>query len=270
VRATVASICGLVLLLGACTAKAPPAPAPGPERAGWSIDFTGEGDVPAGEVPAWADGQGFTRILGNPVYFFLEGGGLHLVAKPGPIHRKRVLLAITNRDKLKSGLESKVLLRLTPGDFALDPAEYPRLRVRMAPVTLPGKGADLRDPDLNDACLYLLLGFGEPIHEFSGIPLPDTVAYVWANREWESETASDPDYREFLRYVAIGHGDADPGRIREITRNVVADYHASFGRKPTAAVPRIRSVSLMVDGNTLDTKAESVLESIRFLPPGER
>lgn len=267
-RTTIFLITG-ALLLGACGSSEPVKVAPAKVRPGWSLDFADAEDVAEGDVPAWGDKRGYDRILGNPIYFFLKDGGLHLVAKPGPIHEKRILLAITDREKLKKGLESKVVLRLTPPDFGLDATEHPRIRIRMAPVTLPGKGADLRDSDKNDACFYLMLGFGEPRHDFSGIEFPNTLAYVWANRKWDDPFASDPEYREFLRYVAIGHGDADPGKIREITRDAAADYRKSYGVGEDESIPLIRSIALMVDANTVGTKSESVLESIRFLPPGE-
>jgi hypothetical protein len=255
------TVLALALLLPACGDDPPPSP-PGRDRDGWSIDFSGEPDVPPGEVPAWARERGFERVLGNPVFFFLAAGRLHLVAKPGPIHDRRYLLAVTDRDALREGLESKVILRLTPGDFALDPERYPRVRIRMAPETLPGKGADLRDPDRNDACFYLLLGFGDPRHDFGGVWLPDTLAYVWTDRPWDEEVATDPDYEEFLRYVPIGHGAEEPGTIREITRDVLADHARAF---PGSGVPRIRSVAVMVDANSVESEAASALESIRFL-----
>lgn len=266
----------MLLHLTACGSEEPVPGSPDalPRQEAWKVDFRDQPDVPPGKVPEWARKRGFTRILGNPVYFHLEKGRLHLVAKPGPVHDKRVMLAIFDRDRLRTGLESKVILRLSPEDLALDPADLPRVRFRMAPVTLPGGGADLRDSDRNDACFYLLIGFGEAVHAFSGVRLPDTLAYVWANRPWEKEVASDPDYREFLRYLAIGHGDERLAEIREITRNVAADYRRAFpGRhrekEQADGLPPIRSVAVMVDGNTLETRAESVLESVRFLPPEE-
>lgn len=242
----------------------------GAERAGYEVDFSREADVEAGGVAEWAAGRGYTRVIGNPVYFFLRNGLLHLVAQPGPVHDRRVILALTDREKLRLGLESKVLLRLTPDDFALDPAKFPRLVFEMAPVVLPGEGADLRDPDRNDACFHLLVGFGEPVHEFSGVRLPDTVGYVWADQPWEEETASDPDYEKFLRYVAVGHGAEDPGRLRTIRRDLRADYRRLFGdEREGTDLPPVRSIALMIDANTVETKAESVLRSIRILPPAD-
>lgn len=253
----------LAVLLATCGNEPPPT-VPGRDREGWSVEFSAEGDVAAGDVPAWAAAKGFSRVLGNPVWFFLEEGRLHLVAKPGPVHQRRYRLALTDRDALRAGLESKVILRLTPDDFALDVASFPRVRIRMAPVVLPGKGADLRDSSKNDACFYLLLGFGEPRHDFSGVWLPDTVAYVWTDGEWDEEVASDPEYEALMRYVPIGHGAESPGIIREITRDVVTDFRRAF---PDLPMRRLRSVSIMVDSNTVETTAASVLESIRFLPP---
>ncbi|MEW6742483.1 MAG: DUF3047 domain-containing protein [Planctomycetota bacterium] len=281
----------LALLIPTCKEDPDPQGAnPAVEQDGWSLSFAEEPEVKAGEVPAWCAKKGYTCVLGNPLYSFLAEGKLHLVAKPGPVHERRIRLALTDREKLRSGLESKVLIQFTPSDFALDPVKFPRVRIRMAPVTLPGKGADLRDSNKNDACFYLLLGFGDPIHEFGGVKLPDTLAYVWADQKWEGEVASDPDYREFLRYVMVGSGDADPGKIREITRNVAEDFRKAFPECFAAArdaregegangasgvekrtgepkVPPLRSVSVMVDANTVESKSESVLESIQFLPP---
>ncbi|MFO0984786.1 MAG: hypothetical protein U1E76_24180 [Planctomycetota bacterium] len=267
----------LITLLGAMLAAARGQEGDGAARArepsGWALDFANEPDVAPGGVAAWAARRGFTAVLGSPVYFFLDQGKLHLVAKPGPIHEQRVRLALTDRERLRSGLESKVLLRLTTAGFVLDVARAPRLKIKMAPVTLPGQGADLRDSKRNDSCFYLLLGFGDPVHDFSGISLPDTLAYVWADQAWDEQVAGDPEYDAFLRYIAIGHGSVDLGKIREIVRDAARDYRLAFPNRSTrgrdghaaAAIPLLRSVSLMVDANTLETRSESILESIQFL-----
>src|SRR5262245_39261859 len=125
-----------ILAIPLLTAHAQEASAPKPVRAQdtWSLDFAKEADVAEGAIPTWAAKRGFTPVFGSPVYFFLEKGKLHLVAKPGPIHEKRIRLALTDREKLRNGLESKVILRLTPDDFALDVAKLPRVQMRMAPV----------------------------------------------------------------------------------------------------------------------------------------
>jgi hypothetical protein len=149
--------------------------------------------------------------------------------------------------------------------FALDLEAQPILRLRMAPIRLPGPGADLRDSRMNDCCFYLLLGLHGRTHSFQGLTMPDTLAYVWANRRWDDEVASDPDYEEFLRYVAVGHGAERSGEEREISRDVPADVRRAFPDLP-GVKPILRSVSVMVDANTVGTEAASSLRRLRFEP----
>ncbi|MHC4470230.1 MAG: DUF3047 domain-containing protein [Planctomycetota bacterium] len=252
-----------VLVLTGCGHEAPsenpPASAPVAE---FALDFSDEEDVPPGSFADYAAARGFTRVLGNPVWFSVRGGALHLAARPGPVHAKRRILALTDRAKLRRGLESKVILRLTRDGFSLDLARRPVLRFRMAPLRLPGRGADLRDSSRNDACFYLLLGLDGPRHDLGGIPMPDTLAYVWANRPWPEEHASDPDYESFLRYVAVGQGEDRLGEEREIVRNVTGDLRSAFPRR--TAAPVLRSVAVMVDSNTVGTESRSTLRWVRL------
>ena len=213
----------------------------------------------------WMRERGWKSEFGSPEYFFVRNGALHLVSKPGPVYNDRYSLAIFNREKLINGMENKVLLRVAGGpDFRLDPRKRPFIHFRMKPVSLPGEGADLRNPSKNDSAFYLLVGFDTERHEFEGRKMPETVAYVWANREWDEPVGRDPDYSAFLRYIPIGRNGAGLGESHEVVRNVRKDYRLAFPEKRGEPVPEVIRVGLMIDSNTVGGTAESVLEWIRF------
>ena len=221
----------------------------------------------------WMGNRGWESEFGSPEFFFVREGILHLVSKPGPVYRDRYSLAIFNRQKLIQGMENKVLLRLAGGrDFRVDTEEFPFLTFKMTPIKLPGKGADLRDPDKNDCAFYLLVGFDTKRHDFEGRKMPETVAYVWANRKWDSGVGKDSDYAEFLRYIPIGHGSKGLEKPHEVTRNLREDYRSAYPDKASKPVPDLIKAGIMIDSNTVDSTAESALHWIRFRansPPSE-
>ncbi len=228
-------------------------------------DFTHEKPLVAGEgFEAWMKERGWVALMGRPVFFHIQDGALNLVSRPGPIFRKRVWLAVRDRERLRYGLENKVLLRLTGETFRVDPGRFPILHFRMAPVRLPGHRADLRNSRRNDAAFYLFVSFDTPRHEYQGLRIPKTAAYVWANRPWEKPTGQDPDYAAFLRYIPIGHGDRDLGKAREIRRDVREGFRLAFPEDKGKPVPAVVQIGLMIDSNTVDSVAASRLYWIRF------
>ena len=214
----------------------------------------------------WMKKQAWESEFGSPEFFFVRDGVLHLVSKPGPVYRDRYSLAIFNRQKLIQGMENKVLIRVAGGpDFRIDTSKFPFIKFKMTPTKLPGKDADLRDPDSNDCAFYLMVGFDTERHDFEGREMPETVAYVWANRKWEERVGKDSDYAEFLRYIPIGHGSDGLGKPREATRNLREDYRMAYPEQKEKPVPDVIRVGIMIDSNTVDSTAESALHWIRFL-----
>ncbi len=230
------------------------------------VHIADEESVTTGEpFKRWMRKRGWRAEFGSPEYFYVRDGALHLVSKPGPVYKDRYSLAIFNRQKLINGMENKVLLRVAGGpEFRLNPRERPFVHFCMKPVSLPAEGADLRNPSKNDSAFYLLVGFDTERHEFEGRKMPETVAYVWANREWDAPVGRDPDYSAFLRYIPVGKGGESLGESREVVRNVRKDYRLAFPEKSGEPVPDVIRVGLMIDSNTVGGTAESVLEWVRF------
>jgi hypothetical protein len=229
-------------------------------------DFRTEKPVAAGEpFLAFARERNLHAEFGTPWFFSIHDGLLHLASRRGP------RAASWNPANLTKG-ENKVILALRggPGDeaFRVPLDATPRLEVRMAPVRLPGKGADLTDPKKNDACFYLLVSLDGPRHRYRGEDLADTIGYVWADGAWRSgaEVGRDGKYDEFMRYLALGRGPDRLGELRTFTRDVRADAAKTFPERAAAATAVVK-VGIMVDSNTVDSEAESLLESVRFLPP---
>jgi hypothetical protein len=227
-------------------------------------DFSRQADVAAGEdFYSWMEESGWRRGFGAPRFFFIRDGQLRMVSKPGPIYKDRYKLALLDRKKLIKGIENKVLVRITPEGFRIDPGTDPLLRFVFTPLDLPEPEADLRDPDKNDAALYLLVFFDSTAREFEGYEIPMSLAYVWANREWAKPVASDPDYAEFMRYMSVGAGGEAVGRQQTISRPIVGDFRRAFPE--FEHVPAIIGLGLMIDSNTLGGTAESALSSIEIV-----
>jgi hypothetical protein len=227
------------------------------------LDMAGEPDTPVGDpMAAWMSRRGgrWQVKVGGPRYFFIQGGSLHLVAKQGNNSQSILIWRLLKR-------EDKVIVQLTPSGFRhhLDPAR--RIEVTMAPVTLPGGGSDVTDPDRNDACFYLLLSFDGPRHWFEGQRISDTLAYVWADGAWKvaGEVGRERKYGSFMRYIALGRGPDKLGQLRTLTRDVEADFRLAFPDR-SGPVPDVTEVGLMIDSNTVRTESESIVRSIRFLP----
>jgi hypothetical protein len=240
-------------------------PAPAKEKL-IIVDFSKEEDVPDGRAfKDWMAKAGWAPEFGSPEYFSIRDGALHMVSKPGPVFRNRFWLALRDRDKLKMGMENKILLRIAGGqEFHVDPKKLPLLRFKMTPLVLPGKGADLRDSAKNDSAFYLLVSFDTERHNYEGMKMPETVAYVWANLRWAEPVGKDPDYAEFMRYVPIGWGKKQVGTAHEIMRNVKKDFLLAFPERKGKPVPDIIKIGLLIDSNTVDSVAESRLEWVRF------
>ena len=100
------------------------------------VDLAKEADTPAGAAMAgWLTRKAgrWDVKFGDPAYFLIQGGALHLVARPGPAAGSVLLWKLLKR-------EDKVIVRVTPSDFRVHPAERRHLEVTMAPLRLPGKG----------------------------------------------------------------------------------------------------------------------------------
>lgn len=228
------------------------------------VDFSTQADVAAGPAMAsWFDSQkGRIDVkFGGPAYFFLRQGSLHLVAKPGPFSSSILLWRLLKR-------EDKVILRLTPDGFRVSPRSHRRIEVTMAPVRLPGHGADVTDSDRNDACFYLLVAFDGPRHLYQGQRIPDTLAYVWADGAWKTgaEVGRERKYGDFMRHIAIGRGPDRLAELRTVVRDIDADFRLAYPERADKGVPDVVEVGLMIDSNTVKSDAESMLRSVRFLP----
>ena len=199
--------------------------------------------------------------FGTPAYFSLRDGALQLVARPGPMAGSMLFWRLLKR-------EDKVLVRVTAGGFRVRPSELRHLEVTMAPVRLVGKGADVTDPDRNDACFYLLVSFDGPRHSYQGQRVPETLAYVWADGAWKvaGEVGRERKYGEFMRYIALGRGDERLGQLRTVVRDVEADFRLAYPERAAGGVPDVIEVGLMIDSNTVKGEAESRVRSVRFVP----
>lgn len=227
------------------------------------VDFSRLDDIEAGEkFLRISQEKGWKSPVGEPRYFSISGGRLHLVSKPGPVYEKRYTMALFQRAKLIDSIENKVMLRLTGDNFRLDPKRWKQLCFTMAPVDLPAAESDLRDSEKNDSAFYLITSFDSIRHQLGGYSIPLSIGYVWANRKWEDEVGKDPDYSDFLRYIAIGRGRVEQRDLLHFCRNVEEDFGKVYPDYDT--VPELIEISLMIDSNTLGGTAESMVGKIWF------
>jgi len=228
-------------------------------------NFSSEKNVAAGdEFRKWMQEHGWEAMLGDPAYFFISDSALDMVAKSGPVFRKRAWYAVFNRDKLRHGIENQVLLNITPADFGLDLDRYPTIAFQMEPVALPGKGADMRDPKRNDTCFCLMVSFDSQWHEYKGARFQESVGYVWADQKWDQPVGTDPDYAAFLRYIPIGYGEKGLNESHEVRRDVKRDWQLAFPEYGDKPVPKVIRVGLMIDSNSVDSVSHSRLNWVRF------
>lgn|GEM_PF-5524777 len=227
------------------------------------FDLSDQEEVPAGEpFSRWFRNQGWRNPMGDPLYFFIRDGALHMVSKPGPVYKNRYWLALYDREKLKNRIENKVLIGITSENFRIDPEQHPVLGFIMTPVALPPGDADLRDSAKNDAAFYLIVSFDTPRHDYMGLKMPESIGYVWTNQEWDEPVAGDPDYDAFLRYIPIGSGTEKLGRMQTTTRRIRDDFRTAYPERRD--LPDIIDLGVMIDTNTLGGTAESVLHRIWF------
>ena len=267
----IAILCAFLFLLFTACGKSGSSPAKPVEEQKAPIvivDFSKEADVSEGaEFKDWMQKKGWLSEFGSPEYFFIKGGALNMVSKAGPVFNSRLILALTDRQRLMKGMENKVILQIAGGaDFRIRTDELPKLHFKMSPVELPGSGADLRDSSRNDCAFYLLVGFDTELHDYEGVKLPETVAYVWADQAWEAPVGRDPDYEDFFRYIPIGCGEEALGKPQEITRDIASDFLLAYPEEKGKTVPDVIKIGLMIDSNTVDSTAKSQVFWIRLEP----
>lgn len=227
------------------------------------LDMASVPDLPPGPpFSQWlAARSGWEVKFGSPAYFFTQAKSLHLVARPGPMAASVLFWRQLKR-------EDKVLLRITRDGFRVKPSLFPRLEVTMAPVRLPGHGADLTDSARNDACFYLLVSFDGKKHFYRGSWVPQTLAYVWADGAWRTPgvVGKEAKYGDFMRYLALGRGDDPTAQLRPLIRDLAADFRLAYPERAHEPMPDVIEVGLMIDSNTVHSEAESLVRTIRFLP----
>lgn len=90
--------------------------------------------------------------------------------------------------------------------------------------------------------------------------LPGSVLnYIWANKLPAGEIITNP-YSEQTKMIAVQSGDTELGQWLSYSRDIVADYHAAFGRKP----PPIIAIGIMSDSDDTGETAEAWYEDIHI------
>ena len=121
-------------------------------------------------------------------------------------------------------------------------------------------GADLTDPERDDASMRVFVVFGEP----GLMTRPRTLFYSWGG--------ADPESRAFLSHVSdrigvvvLRAGPEMAGRWISEARNLSADFRGVFGEEPSEPVT---AVGIMIDTDQTGASAASELAELLWLPGG--
>jgi hypothetical protein len=137
-------------------------------------------------------------------------------------------------------------------------------------------GGDVRDSDVEDAPVRLLLAFDgdharlnqrtrmmfDLMHGLTGeMPPYATLMYVWdAKAPVDSLVVNRRSDR--VRKIVVESGPQHIGQWRSYRRDIVADYRRAFGAEPGALI----SVALMTDTDNTRTRASAWYGEPRLLP----
>ena len=86
--------------------------------------------------------------------------------------------------------------------------------------------------------------------------------YIWDNR-LPPGTTLDNAYTDRAKMIVVRSGGAEVGRWLTETRNVLDDYHRTFGGEP----PRIAGIAVMTDTDDTGERAVAWYDAITLLPP---
>jgi hypothetical protein len=154
--------------------------------------------------------------------------------------------------KLTSARASFALYR----DVIVDLAATPWLTWSWKATRLPS-GGDVRAPATDDQAAQVYVVFPRwpaPLSQ------SDVLGYVWDTRA-PVETRITSTKATNVKVIVLRSGDGGGGWRRE-SRDVAADYTATFGRTP----PRVGTIALMIDSNDTQTEAEALFADLAFSP----
>lgn len=230
---------GLVLLLAACAAA--------PREDGNPGDDVDDGAAPAA-TSAWVQASDLRALGEQPGWQHKRFGQYRPTRYTAVEHAGR---AAVQADSAAGNSTLRLpLAQPVPPDVRLRFSWFvPRLNTQ----------ADLRDADIDDAVVRVLLTFdgdravfrprdhflSEIVHLVTGEPLPfATLMYVWDHRYPVGSVIANP-HTERIRMLVVQSGEEGLGRWNELERDVAADYRQVFGEAPGA----LTGIGLMSDSN---------------------
>lgn len=140
------------------------------------------------------------------------------------------------------------------------------------------EAADLRDADIDDAVVRVILTFdgdrdvfrprdrwlSEIVQLVTGEPMPHaTLMYVWDHRYPVGTVIPNP-HTERIRMLVVQSGEEGVGRWNDIERDVAADYQAVFGEAPG----RLTGLGLMTDSNNTGESVQAWFGPMVLRPAG--
>lgn len=157
---------------------------------------------------------------------------------------------------------------------ALEPGRLHRVRFSWRVDQLV-EGANLRDRDMEDAPVRIVLAFGgdhstlpakeRALFEFASLltgetPPYATLMYVWDNHA-PLETVIPGNRSDRIRKIVVERGTDHVGAWRLHERDVVADFRRAFGEEPGPLV----GVALMTDADNTGARARAVYGEVELL-----
>ena len=193
-------------------------------------------------IRVWMKLHGWETQRGNPRYFRVGNGQLHMVSR---------------KDSVAIGLER---------GFPVLTSKWPRIRFKIRVLSIPS-GSDLKKKSGDDAAFRLYVGFDRNKGWFHP---PHTIAYTWTENVDRDRIIQSPHFKE-VRYLSIGIGLPPRGADSKeawitIERDLRKDYRRAFP-EDRKGVPALKGILLKCDSNNTGTSAKALVRSIELAGP---
>lgn len=143
-------------------------------------------------------------------------------------------------------------------EMGFDIKQYPVVQWRWKAMTLP-KGADSRKKATDDQACQLYITFPRFPKEVRS----RVIGYVWDTTA-PAGTIAPSEKTGQVTYVIVQSGEAELGKWRTESRNVLEDFKKIHGQEPGE---HVGAISVAIDSNDTSSSAECYMGEIVFKKP---
>lgn len=170
--------------------------------------------------------------------------------------RERSALGSTDYTATAEGIaaEARGTASVIERTVKIDMARHPQVSWRWRVDALQ-PAADITDKTKDDMGASLIFVFGRP----SVFNRPKTLIYVWANDAVTKGDILTSPRSDKVAYIVLRAGEAPLGTWQSETRDLAADFAASFGHAPP---PFVRRLCLFTDGDQTGERGAAVYGAV--------